>query len=115
MTNSPALLVRRAGWQKQTNYLRMKYMNNFKFQLIILLLVLNNAVVFSQCAMCKSTVESNLSNGTSLAKSLNTGILYLMAIPYIVLMLGAYFFFKKQIDAKIKTWRNKYFPVKQES
>lgn len=79
-----------------------------------LLLILDKASVYAQCAMCKSTVESDMANGNdSMAQGLNTGILYLMAIPYIVLMLGGYFFFKKPIDAKIKVWRNKYFPSKQ--
>ncbi len=35
-----------------------------------------------------------------------------MAIPYILLMVGGYFFFKEPIDAKIKVWRDKHFPVK---
>lgn len=69
----------------------------------------------AQCAMCKTSVESDLAAGGSIGEGLNTGILYLMAIPYVILMVGAYFFFKKSIDAKIKTWRNKYFPAKQEN
>ena len=85
--------------------------NQHKWCLTVLLLILNKAIMFAQCAMCKSTVESDLANGSSMAKGLNTAILYLMAIPYIILISGTYFFFKKQIDAKIKTWRNKYFPV----
>lgn len=85
--------------------------NKFNWLLLMLLLVLNKATIVAQCAMCKSTVESDLANGSSMAKGLNTAILYLMAIPYIILISGTYFFFKKQIDAKIKTWRNKYFPV----
>ena len=75
-----------------------------------LLLMANKTAIFAQCAMCKSTVESDMENGNSMAQGLNTGILYLMAIPYIILMLGGYFFFKKPIDAKLKAWRNKYFP-----
>ena len=63
--------------------------------------------------MCKTTAESDLNDGGSIANGLNTGILYLMAIPYVILMIGGYFFFKKPIDSKIKTWKNKYFPVKQ--
>ncbi len=63
--------------------------------------------------MCRTSVESDLANGKGLAQGLNTGILYLMAVPYIILMTGAYFFFKKPIDAKIKIWRNKHFPSKQ--
>ena len=62
--------------------------------------------------MCKTSVESDLANGGSIAQKLNTGILYLMAVPYLILMLGAYFFFKKSIDTKIKVWRDKHFRPK---
>jgi hypothetical protein len=63
--------------------------------------------------MCKTSVESDLDSGGSIANGLNTGILYLMAIPYLVLMIGGYFFFKKQVDAKLKFLWNKYFPSKE--
>lgn len=62
--------------------------------------------------MCRATAESDLDGGGSIANGLNTGILYLMAVPYLILMLGAYFFFKKPIDAKIKAWKQKHFPAK---
>jgi hypothetical protein len=67
----------------------------------------------AQCAMCKTTAESDLNNGGSIANGLNTGILYLMAIPYLVLLTGGYFFFRKEVDAKLKTLKDKYFPSKQ--
>lgn len=45
----------------------------------------------SQCAMCRSTVESNVGTGSGnnapeseVGKGLNTGILYLMVIPYLL-------------------------------
>ncbi|MGQ0829275.1 MAG: hypothetical protein ACT4ON_12880 [Bacteroidota bacterium] len=84
-----------------------------KVLLFLLLFLANNLISVAQCAMCKTTAESDLNGGGSIANGLNTGILYLMAIPYLILMIGGYFFFKKPIDAKIKTWRNKYFPAKQ--
>ena len=78
----------------------------------MVLLVLTNANSFAQgCSLCRTAPASDLENGGSIANGLNTGILYLMAIPYLILMLGAYFFFKKPIDAKIKTWKEKYFPA----
>ena len=83
--------------------------------MLMTLLFVNNGVMFAQCAMCKASVESDLKNGGSIGTGLNTGILYLMAIPYIILMIGGYFFFKKPIDAKIKVWKEKYFPSKQVS
>jgi len=81
--------------------------------MVSILLLGNNAYTFAQCAMCKTSVESDLQNGGSIGRGLNTGILYLMAIPYVILMVGGYFFFKKPIDAKIKAWKEKRFPSKQ--
>lgn len=67
---------------------------------------------FAQCAMCKQAAESSLkSNPNSLARSLNSGILYLMAVPYV--LLG--FIFRKQIYKLYKSLVNKSrkSPVKQ--
>ncbi len=53
----------------------------------------------AQCAMCKQAAETSLkSNPNSMVRSLNSGILYLMAVPY--LMLG--FIFRKQL---IQLWK----------
>lgn len=93
----------------------MNVKKNISYFILFTLVFLSNANAFAQCAMCKTSVESDLNNGGSIGKELNTGILYLMAIPYILLMLGAYFFFKKPIDAKIKAWKEKHFPSKQAS
>ncbi len=80
----------------------------------IAFVAINNVNSFAQCAMCRTSVESDLkSGGGSIGTNLNTGIIYLMLIPYLVLMTGAYFFFRKQINAKVKEWKNKKFPVKQ--
>ena len=91
----------------------MKYKKVISFSVLIFLLLVNNATTFAQCAMCKASAESDLNQGGSIAKELNTGILYLMTLPYLIIMLGGYFFFKKQIDAKVIAWRNKHFPRKQ--
>ena len=44
--------------------------------------------IYSQCAMCKAVAESSRDQGSSIADGLNTGILYLMAFPYILLFSG---------------------------
>lgn len=36
----------------------------------------------AQCPMCKMSAESNLKNGGTAGKGLNTGILYMLALPY---------------------------------
>lgn len=56
----------------------------------------------AQCAMCKQAAESSLkSNPNSMARSLNTGILYLMAVPYLLLL----FIFRKQL---VHLWKSKF-------
>lgn len=80
--------------------------------LILMLLLINNAAVFAQCAMCKTTATSDLESGGTIGTGLNSGIFYLMSIPYLILMLGGYFFFRKSIDAKVKAWKNKHFSSK---
>lgn len=42
----------------------------------------STADTFAQCPMCKMSAESNLKNGGSAGKGLNTGILYMLALPY---------------------------------
>lgn len=43
----------------------------------------------AQCSMCRAVIESGQDN--SLAEGVNNGIVYLMAIPY--LLIGVLFFF----------------------
>ena len=57
--------------------------------LLVFVFILSNVQAFSQCAMCKSVVESNIEGGSSIGAGLNDGILYLMAMPYIALAIVA--------------------------
>jgi hypothetical protein len=60
----------------------------------------------AQCAMCRATVENNANNGdTKLAAGLNSGILYLMSVPYIMLSVIGYLWYsrsRKSKNGKIK-------------
>lgn len=67
----------------------------FCFLLLLLSFVVTSNQLHAQCAMCKSIVETNKANGGNIADGLNTGILYLMAIPYILLVSVGYILFKK--------------------
>jgi hypothetical protein len=45
----------------------------------------------AQCAMCRMTVESTVSDGRSqIASNLNTGILYLLSAPYLAVVIIGY-------------------------
>ena len=57
----------------------------------------------AQCAMCKASVESSQGQANSVAGGINKGILYLMAVPYLLLM----FIFRKQVHALWNKLRGK--------
>ncbi|MDX1628681.1 MAG: hypothetical protein R3345_08275 [Fulvivirga sp.] len=49
----------------------------------------------AQCAMCRATVENNVSNGEmGIAAGLNLGILYLFIMPYLLIGLVAFFWYR---------------------
>ncbi len=54
---------------------------------ILLLFIALSLDLNAQCAMCKAVVETNLEEGgNKIGNGLNTGILYLMSIPYILIL-----------------------------
>jgi hypothetical protein len=53
---------------------------------------------FSQCAMCRAVLESEVDQ--SAAKGINDGIVYLMAIPYVLFFGVAYYIYRKYNNAK---------------
>ena len=66
------------------------------FFLTILMTCINSASN-AQCAMCKAVVEANLESGDTKGAGLNEGILFLMAMPYIaVLIFGVFYYIQKQ-------------------
>lgn len=51
--------------------------------------------VAAQCAMCRTQLENNVSNGNpGIAAGINTGILYLLVMPYLSILILGYFWFK---------------------
>lgn len=64
-----------------------------------------------QCAMCRATVESNVnetsaSQGQSVGAGLNTGILYLMSIPYILLSVLGFVWYRESKKNKKQKEKN---------
>jgi hypothetical protein len=63
------------------------------FVIAFLLMIVSDS--HSQCAMCRSTLENNFSNGNpGPGAGINTGILYLLVLPYLAVMVLGYFWFK---------------------
>lgn len=56
--------------------------------------------IFAQCAMCRSTLENNYSNGNpGIAAGINTGILYLLSMPYLAIVILGYLWYKSSKNA----------------
>jgi len=69
----------------------------YKFILFFLLfLILSADIAFAQCSMCRAVLNSSEAQET--AKGINNGILFLMSIPYLLLVFvgwKVYSIFKK--------------------
>ncbi|NLR92336.1 hypothetical protein [Flammeovirga agarivorans] len=74
-----------------------------KLLLTTLFTFVSFAVTFGQCAMCRATVENNISSGESaVGAGLNTGIIYLMVMPYVLISSIVYLWVKKTREKKIQ-------------
>ena len=70
-------------------------MKTFRIAIITLALVAITPDLTAQCAMCRGTVESTISNGRSvIASELNFGILYLLVIPYLIVATIGYLWYR---------------------
>lgn len=71
---------------------------------IIIFLILSVGVVhqgWAQCAMCRSTLENNYSNGNpGIAAGINGGILYLLSMPYLAVIVIGYLWYKSSKNAQ---------------
>ena len=66
------------------------------FLILVALVLLTQIDAVAQCAMCRTTVESTISNGRSnIATGLNTGILYLLSAPYLIVGAIAFLWFRQ--------------------
>lgn len=68
---------------------------SFFFALFMILFLLPDYSE-AQCAMCRAVLESE--ENRSAAEGVNNGIVYLMAIPY-VLVAGLFYFIYKKMKA----------------
>lgn len=63
--------------------------------IVIVMLSCVTFAVDAQCAMCRTQLENNVSNGEpGIAAGINTGILYLLSMPYLIILALGYFWYK---------------------
>jgi hypothetical protein len=74
-----------------------------KSLILVLIVLLNSMDGFSQCAMCRATLENNLSNGNpGIALGINFGILYLLFAPYAAVGVIAYLWYRTSKNNALK-------------
>jgi hypothetical protein len=73
-----------------------------RISLIILLFLIVSADAAAQCSMCKATAQTGNKDGEFVAGGLNDAIIYLMIVPYILLLI----FFRKRIIGFVKEIRS---------
>lgn len=55
----------------------------------------------AQCAMCKASAEANLKNGGGDPRGLNAGILYMLAMPYLLVFgIGYWWWSNRKKEAQ---------------
>lgn len=64
--------------------------------LAISLAFLTPTIGSAQCPMCKIGAESNLRNGGTAANGLNAGILYMLAMPYLLVGTLGFLWYKNR-------------------
>ena len=63
---------------------------------LVILFLFIGVEMFAQCPMCKIAAESNLENGGTAGKGLNTGILYMLTLPYLLVGVIAFLWYKNR-------------------
>ncbi|KAA3645954.1 MAG: hypothetical protein DWP98_10715 [Bacteroidetes bacterium] len=69
--------------------------------IIVAFFIVLSLDVEAQCSMCKAVLESNMQNGEdAVGKGINSGIIYIMFVPYILMATVGYFLYKHHIKNK---------------
>jgi hypothetical protein len=74
----------------------MKKQYFFIALMILVFILLNTMDIAAQCPMCKISAESNLRDGGSAGRGLNAGILYMFALPYLLVGTLGFIWYKNR-------------------
>jgi hypothetical protein len=85
---------------KNTGYQTLKFilkgcLKNCIILILFFTMMASSQQTLAQCAMCKATAESNMKEHTNnFGAGLNKGILYLLAMPYILGGVGIFIWYR---------------------
>ena len=74
----------------------MKRKTIFRALLTIGFLALVGMDIFAQCPMCRMSAESNLRAGGTAGAGLNAGILYMLSMPYLLVLTFAIIYYRNR-------------------
>lgn len=82
----------------------MKNQTVYKILLVCVVLIISFVAgdLTAQCPMCRMSAETNLMNGGTEATSLNTGIIYLLSLPYILIGVLGYLWYTNKDKEEIE-------------
>lgn len=72
-------------------------MKRFVILALTLLFLLSHEYAEAQCVMCKAVAEDSATSG-GVGRGINSGIMYLMGIPYVLLITLYFAFFRKKAN-----------------
>ena len=67
--------------------------------LVFLFIMILPSLSYGQCAMCRAVVEQG---GEEVSEGINSGIVYLMAFPYILVATAFYLFYRNWKKSNIQ-------------
>lgn len=73
----------------------MKAVRAFITILIFSFATFSASELYAQCSMCTLSAENSVQNGNTQGKGLNTGILLLLAAPYVAIAVVGYIWYTK--------------------
>jgi len=79
----------------------MRKLSFIALLVLVMVCITSFSDLIAQCPMCRMSAESNLEHGGTMGKGLNKGILYILSLPYLlVLTLGIVWFKNKKSNAQ---------------
>jgi len=67
-----------------------------KLIIFVLFLFFQSYMLLAQCPMCKQNVQSGIESGGKVGLGLNSGIIYLLAVPYLIAAIFGYWYWKNR-------------------
>lgn len=78
------------------SFFHYKFLVKLTLNAFLIFFVIGFSSVIAQCPMCRMSAESNMANGGNAGQGLNSGILYLLAFPYLIAMIMIYLYRKNR-------------------